>query len=94
MGGFGWVIANGFCDPDADWPGPGGLGGEWVGMTNSSPDSSESLSDSEISRSFVDAWLFIASFAGNRVLKPQVYTEVRGEGYDDIPDNIKVEIRL
>ena len=28
------------------------------------------------------------------LLKPQVYIEVRGEGYDDIPDYIKVEIRL
>ena len=29
-------------------------------------------------------------YRSERVLKPQVYTEVRGEGYDDIPDNIKV----
>ena len=55
MGGFGWVFAGGFCDPDADWPGLGGLGEEWAGMTNSSPDVSDSLSDSEIGRSFVDA---------------------------------------
>ena len=67
MGGFGWVIANGFCDPDADWPGLGGHGEEWAGMTNSSPDWSELLSDSEIGRSFADAWLFVISFAGNRV---------------------------
>ena len=55
MGGFGWVIADGFCDPDADWPGLGGRGEEWAGMTSSSPDESDSLSDSEIGRSFVDA---------------------------------------
>ena len=57
MGGFWWVIAVGFCDPDADWPGLGRLGEVWAGMTTSSPDWSESLSDSEIGRSFVDAWL-------------------------------------
>ena len=67
MGGFGWVITDGFCDPCADWPGLGGLGEEWAGMTSSSPNWSESLSDSEISRSFVDAWHFGTSFAGNRV---------------------------
>ena len=36
-----WVgsgIADGFCDPDADWPGLSGLSGELAGMTNSSPD--------------------------------------------------------
>ena len=38
MGGFRWFFANGFCDPDADWPGLGGLGEEWAGMTSSSPD--------------------------------------------------------
>ena len=37
LGGFGWVIANGFCDPGADWPGLGGRGEEWAGMTSSSP---------------------------------------------------------
>ena len=67
MGGFRWVITDGFCDPDADWPGMGGLGEEWAGMTSSSPNLSESLSDSEIGRSFIDAWLFVASFTGNRV---------------------------
>ena len=55
MGGFGWVLADGFCDPDADWPGFGGRGEEWAGMTSSSPDLSDSLSDSEIGRSFTDA---------------------------------------
>ena len=65
MGGFGWVIAGGFCDPDADWPGLGGRGEVWAGMTSSSPGSSESLSDSEIGRSFADAWFLVASFAGN-----------------------------
>ena len=67
MGGFGWVIANGFYDPDADWPGLSGLGEEWAGMISSSPELSELLSDSEIGRSFIDAWLFVTSFAGNRV---------------------------
>ena len=67
MGGFGWVIAGGFCDPCADWPGLGGLGEEWAGMTSSSPNSSESLSDIEIGGSFSDARLVVASFAGNRV---------------------------
>ena len=67
MGGFGWVIADGFCDPDADWPGFGGLGEEWAGMTSSSPHLSDSLSDSAIGGSFSDAWLVAASFAGNRV---------------------------
>ena len=62
MGGFGWV-----CFFGVDWPGLGGLGGGWAGMTNSSPDWSESLSDSEIGRSFADAWFFFTSCAGNRV---------------------------
>ena len=65
MGGFRWVLAVGFCDPDADWPGLGGHGEEWAGMTSSSPDWSESLSDSEIGRSFENAWFLFASFAGN-----------------------------
>ena len=67
MGGFGWVIAAGFCDPDADWPGLGGRGEGWVGVTSSNPDWSDLLSDSEIGRSFTDAWLLVASFAGNQV---------------------------
>ena len=67
MGGFGWVILDGFCDPDADWPGLNGLGEDWVGMTSSSPESSDSLSDVEIGRSFVDAWLLVTFFAGNSV---------------------------
>ena len=65
MGGFGLEITAGLCDPDADWPGLGGLWGESAGLTKSSPDWSESLSDSEIGRSFEDAWLLVASFAGN-----------------------------
>ena len=36
-------------------------------MTSSSPKLSDSLSDSEIGRSFCDAWLFVALCAGNRV---------------------------
>ena len=63
MGGFGWVC---FLD-DADWPWLGGLGGVWTGMTRSSPDVSDSLSDSEIGRSFFDAQVFFASCAENRV---------------------------
>ena len=51
MGGFGWERTPGFGDPDADWPGLGGLGEGWVGVTSSNPDWSESLSDSEIGRS-------------------------------------------
>ena len=55
MGEFRWVY---FWDPDgldADWPGLGGLGHDWAGMTSSSPDVSDSLSDSEIGGSFSDA---------------------------------------
>ena len=63
MGGFRWVCFFG----DADWPGLGGHGGGWAGVTNSSPNSSDSSSDGEIGRSFFDARLFFASFAGNRV---------------------------
>ena len=51
----------------ADWPGLGGLGESGAGMTSSSPDVSDSLSDSEIGRSFVDAQFVLPSFAGNRV---------------------------
>ena len=63
MGGFGWVC----CFGGVDWPGLGGLGGGWAGMTNSSPDWSESLSDSVIGGSFTDARFLFVSFAGNRV---------------------------
>ena len=48
MGGFGWVC---FCDLNADRPGLGGLEGGWAGVTSSSPNVSDSLSDSEIGRS-------------------------------------------
>ena len=67
MGGFGWERTMGFGDPSANWPGLGGRGEGWVGVTSSSPDWSDSLSDSEIGRSFDYAWLLVASFAGNRV---------------------------
>ena len=67
MGGFRWALANGFCDPDADWPGLGDLGEGWAGMTSSSPGWSESFSDSEIGGLFVDTRFFFASCAGNRV---------------------------
>ena len=60
MGGFGWVWFFG-----VDWPGLGGCGGGWAGMTSSSPDVSDSMSDSEIGGSFTDAWFLITSFAGN-----------------------------
>ena len=63
MGGFWWVCFFG----GADWPGLGGRGGGWAGVTDSSPDSSDLLSDSEIGGSFTDAQFFFASFAGNRV---------------------------
>ena len=36
-------------------------------MTKSTPDVSDSLSDEGIGGSFDDVWLFVASFAGNRV---------------------------
>ena len=55
------------CFFGVNWPGLGGLGEDWAGMTSSSPELSDSLSDSEIGRSFVDAQLVAASFAGNRV---------------------------
>ena len=67
MGGFGWERTTGFGDPGADWSGLGGHGEESARVTSSSPDWSESLSDSEIGRSFKDAWLFVASFTGNQV---------------------------
>ena len=67
MGGFGCVFALRLDDPDADWPGLGGRGVEWAGMTKSSPKLSDSLSDSEIGGSFSDAWLVVTSFGGNRV---------------------------
>ena len=62
MGGFGWVCCFG-----VDWPGLGGHGGGWAGVTNSSPNSSDSLSDSEIGGSFHDAQFLFTSIAGNRV---------------------------
>ena len=65
MGGFRWVCFFG----GVDWPGLCGRGGGWTGMTNSSPDWSESLSDSEIGRSFEDAWFFFASFTGNSFIE-------------------------
>ena len=62
MGGFGWV-----CFFGVDWPGLGGHGEGWAGMTSSSPNVSDSLSDSEIGGAFMDAQCFFASFAGNKV---------------------------
>ena len=67
MGGFRWVC---FCDLDADRPGLGGLEGGWAGMTSSSPELSDSLSDSEIGWSLNGArfnFFNFTSFAGNRV---------------------------
>ena len=57
MGGFEWV-----CFFGVGWPGLVGRGGGWAGMTNSSPDWSDSLSDSEIGLSFLDAQFFFASW--------------------------------
>ena len=67
MGGFGWVCFWDLVGLNADRPGLGGLGEGWAGMTNSSPNVSDSLSDSEIGRSFCDAQLVVASCTGNRV---------------------------
>ena len=67
MGGFRWVHFWDFGDPDADWPGLGGHGGDGTGMTSPSPDVSDSLSDSEIDGLSIDAWFLFASFAENRV---------------------------
>ena len=63
MGGFGQVCFFG----GADWPGLGGLEEDWAGMTRSSPDVSDSLSDSEIGKSFCNARFLFTSFTGNRV---------------------------
>ena len=41
MGGFGWVCFFG----GVDWPGLGGCGGGWAGVTSPSPNLSDSLSD-------------------------------------------------
>ena len=51
----------------ADRPGMGGLREGWGGMTNSTSDVSDSLSDEGNGGSFNDVWPFVASFAGNRV---------------------------
>ena len=45
----------------------GGLGDDWGGMTNSTSDVSDSLSDEGIGGSFNDVWFFVASSTGNRV---------------------------
>ena len=57
-------------DPDADRPGLGGLVGGWARLTRSSPDESESLSDSEIWWLLNDArtdCVSFNSFTGKRV---------------------------
>ena len=46
-GGLGGLGCWGF-DPDAVWPGIGGSVGGWARLTRSSPDESDSLSDSGI----------------------------------------------
>ena len=43
--GFSWVGIWDLVGLDADWPGLGGLGEDWAGMTSSSPELSDSLSD-------------------------------------------------
>ena len=41
------------------------------------------------------SWVRSNKRGAHNLLKPQVCTiEVRGEGYDDMPEYIKVEIRL
>ena len=63
-------VGLGGLDPDADWPGIGGPVGGWARLTGSSPDESNSLSDSGIWWSFDDARIDCVnfnSFAGNRV---------------------------
>ena len=67
MGGFRWVC---FCDLNADRPGLSGLEGGWAGVTISSPELSDSLSDSEIGGAFKDTqfnFVNFTSFTGNRV---------------------------
>ena len=54
MGGFSWVCLWDFCGPNADRPGLGSLEEGWAGMTSSSPNVSDLLSDSEIGGSFGD----------------------------------------
>ena len=61
-----WDLFN--VDPDAGRPGLGGLVGGWARLAKSSPDESDSLSDSGIWRSLIHARTnFVAfdSFAGN-----------------------------
>ena len=71
MGEFGWVCIWGFCAVciNADRAGLGDLVGGWAGLTSSSPDVSDSLSDSEIG-GLLNGTRFhfvnITSFAGNR----------------------------
>ena len=48
-GGLGDPVLWGF-GPGAVWPGVGGLSGGWARLTRSSPDESDSLSDSGIWR--------------------------------------------
>ena len=45
-------------------------------------------------RGLFTTWVRSNKRGAHNLLKPQEYSRVRGEGYDDIPDNIKVEIRL
>ena len=61
-----WMVEN-LVQLPADRPGLGGLLEDWGGMTNSTPDVSDSLSDEGIGGSFNDVRYFVASFAGNRV---------------------------
>ena len=54
--------------PDAVWPGVGGLVGGWARLTRSSPNESDSLSDSGIWQSLTGAGVDCVnfdSFAGN-----------------------------
>ena len=61
-------VGLGGLDPDADWPGIGGPVGGWARLTGSSPNESDSLSDSGIWRSLNGAridFVNFDSFAGN-----------------------------
>ena len=68
MGGFKGPALWGHVDPDAGWPGLGGLVGAWARLTRSSPDESDSLSDSGIWQSLNGArtnCVSFDSFTGN-----------------------------
>ena len=68
-GGLGGIACWGF-DPDAVWPGVGGLVGGWARLTRSSPNESDLLSDSGIWQLLNGTGINcvnVDSFAGNQV---------------------------